>query len=356
MMAQAAVLPLGVIPYDNMVLPLVSPDGRFVATQSGVSPTWETVLADRGAEIPAATRIEIYELDRREGIVPKDRRAPALISSLDESAVLGRSCDAVGFLIESPREDGSRWIGKAAWRTGEIQWLVTGPDVNAFAAMGPAGRLAWSRRTVDAEFFDLVVRSGGAVSEWTISAAGEHWLFPTWSGPDRIFVFALTEGELEARYASVANPLAFRQSIQRFSISSGATTFTAYQAVNGQTAFPDPAARDRLVFFHPALLRMAIWRPLETGGHRKMHLNARSIAAVVDETDFALVATDDELIRQNLRIDRQRVHLAAGAKVPRATPGSDWPYLLLTPGESQIGVAAMRLLNPGQAPGAMGGR
>src|SRR5215510_4158247 len=73
----AGVLPLGVVPYDNMTLPIASPDGRYIATQTGVAPTWETVLAEREATVPTATRIEIYALDMREGIQPKDRQPPA---------------------------------------------------------------------------------------------------------------------------------------------------------------------------------------------------------------------------------------------------------------------------------------
>ena len=61
---RAEVLPMGVVPYDNMTLPIVSPSGRFLATQSGVDPTWETILAEPGASVPQATVVEIYELVR----------------------------------------------------------------------------------------------------------------------------------------------------------------------------------------------------------------------------------------------------------------------------------------------------
>ena len=33
-----------------LALPLVSPDGRFLAVESGVAPTWPMVLADPNAE------------------------------------------------------------------------------------------------------------------------------------------------------------------------------------------------------------------------------------------------------------------------------------------------------------------
>ena len=49
MYARAGVLPLGAVPFDNMTLPLVSPDGRYVATQIGVAPPWSTILAEPDA-------------------------------------------------------------------------------------------------------------------------------------------------------------------------------------------------------------------------------------------------------------------------------------------------------------------
>ena len=197
----AGVLPLGAVPYDNQMLPLVSPDGRYIATQTGAPPTWPTMLAEAGAEIPSATRIEVYELDLREGIKPEDRKPPALIASVAEPMLLGRTCDAEGFLVESPREDGARWIGKASWRSGEVKWLVSGGDVNAFACLGSDGRLAWSRRAVDGQHFDLVVRS--ADGEWAVAGdASQDWLMPTWSGrSDSLFFLTLRDGNLVLRHA-----------------------------------------------------------------------------------------------------------------------------------------------------------
>ncbi|MFN5946280.1 MAG: hypothetical protein ACK46I_14475, partial [Phycisphaerae bacterium] len=49
---QVAVVPLGVISYDGQTLPLVSPDGRFIAVQQGQPPAWQTVLAQDSAPLP----------------------------------------------------------------------------------------------------------------------------------------------------------------------------------------------------------------------------------------------------------------------------------------------------------------
>jgi len=40
---------LGDVEYDGLALPLISPDARFIATQVGPTPSWETVLAEPGA-------------------------------------------------------------------------------------------------------------------------------------------------------------------------------------------------------------------------------------------------------------------------------------------------------------------
>jgi hypothetical protein len=346
MQVVAGLLPLGTVPYDNMALPLVSPDGRFVAVQTGAPPTWPTALAEISADVPVATQLEVYELDLRENIEAQDRRAPALVTSLAEPALLGRSSDAEGFLIESPREDGSRWIGKAHWRTGEIEWLVTGADVNAFAAMGLGGRLAWSRRAVDAEQFELVVRNARG-EEWSANTSGEHWLMPTWSGRgEGLYFLSLATDRLDLCYANAISAAAIRQSRQRLQLANQATAYTAYQTVIGQAGAIDGSLpqRDQLVFFHPGMQRVAVWRPLAPSGKQGIYLNAKSIAALVDQEDFAFVTMPAHLLRQNLRVTNERIELVGGIQVPRQTTSAAWPYLLLNPGEGQIGITAMRLL------------
>jgi hypothetical protein len=349
-----AVLPVGAVPYDNMVLPIVSPDGRHIATQTGVAPTWSTILAEKNAPVPLATRVEIYELDRRDGIDERERRGARLVRSLDEPLLLGRSCDSDGFLVESQRDDGSRWIGKASWRSGEITWLVTGTDVNAFGSLGPAGRLAWSRRAVDSDHFELVVRS--ASDEWAASFPDEHWLMPTWSGRgDGIFALVLRDEFLDIVYAQASNPAALQQSRVRLPQGKDASVYAAYQTVNGQMVVADAPTpgREQLVFFHPAHHQAAIWRPLAgggagsaggNGGGGSILLGQGTFAAMADEANFAIVSTPENVVRRNLTNPRARMDLVAGTHIPRPTHACTWPYLLLSPGEGQIKLTAMRLL------------
>lgn len=355
----AGVLPLGVVPYDNLALPLLSPDGRFAAVQTGAPPTWATMLAEPAAQVPVATRIEIYEFDLREGIQPKDRRQPALVAMLNEPAVLGRSADSEGFLVESPREDGARWIGKVTWTSGAVNWAVTGSDVNAFAALGPRGSLAWSRRAIEGMQFELVVRTGASPSasgdEWALPSPSAHWLMPVWSESSSrgltLFALHLEGDHLEMRYFMAQSEAAARQSMQRLSLATECDIHTAYQTVPGQTpnAMQQSAALsgDQIVFFHPALRRIALWRPLALADRQRTQLNARSIAALVDQDDFAFVTVTTaggHLVRQNLRNPSERMNLVAGLQIPRQTTAESWPYLLFNPGEGQIAVTAMKLL------------
>ena len=346
----AGLLPLGAVPYDNMVLPLVNPDGTLIAVQSGAPPTWNSLLAKPGAELPTATRVQVFRLDRREDSVDAKRDPPALVATLNEPLLLGRSCDVEGFLVESPREDGSRWIGKVGWESGAVSWLVQDESVNAFAVLGPDGRLAWSRRAVRADHFDLVVRAGA--DEWTIPAKSDDWLMPTWPNPgDGLFVFNLSGRDLDVCYGNAESSSAFLQSLQRQPLVNDGAVSTAYQAMSAQSGSCDTMApiRDQLVYFHPAASRMALWRPLAAPGRKTAVLYPRSVAALVDQEEYAFTATSTGLIRQSLANSKEYIQMAAGPQVPHATTSETWPYILLCPSEGTVGVIAMRLLPREQA-------
>lgn len=333
---RAEVQPRGTIPYDDMTLPLVSPDGRYLATQTGLPPDWPTVLAEAGAIVPDLTRVEVYELPL------EGRQPPRFVTIVEEPALLGRACDADGFLVEAPRGDGSRWIGRAAWTTGAVTWLVADPDtVSAFATLGPSGSLAWSSRPAGADHFDLVVRRGG--DEWRLPARETDWLMPTWSGAGAgLFALLLRGGMLDAVYMDTTSRDDMRRTIQRLPLSnSGATVETAYQVLNA-TAVPADAGRAHLTFFHPARRRAAVWRPPGI----PVLLDAGSFAALVDPAhdDFVLVATTDDLVRHRLTDDRLRSKLMKGAHIPRSTTSAERPYVLLEPADGVIGITVMKLL------------
>ena len=194
---QAGIFGLGSVPYDNFTLPLVDPLGRYIATEAGIAPVRDTALAAPGAPVPEATRVETYRLDPIENSVAQQ-------AVVGEPVVLGRSCDQFGVLVEAQRHDGSRWIGKAAWETGEIEWLVQDGNVNAFASLGPQGQLAWSRRNAQGDF-DLVVRHRDG-RQWNLNSSGDSWLLPTWSGrDDGLFLTRLNDGVLDIVHAQATS-------------------------------------------------------------------------------------------------------------------------------------------------------
>jgi hypothetical protein len=138
---------LGEVDYDGTTLPLIDDHpagGKFLAVQTGVVAPWGALLGEPGATSPG-TRVVVYDLNAkplRPVVWPEagDER------SIPVGALLGRSGDAEGFLIEWPRPDGSRWIGKAAWTTGRVTWLVRDAATNAHALLLRNGGLIFSRR------------------------------------------------------------------------------------------------------------------------------------------------------------------------------------------------------------------
>lgn len=345
----AEVRPLGAVPYDDMTLPIVSPDARFLATAVGVAPPWEAILAERGAAPGAASRIEVYELAAaivRAAADPASADpvppAPRLRTVIGAAAMLGRGADVEGFLVEAPQPDGSRRIGRASWSSGDLAWLVEDSAVNAFAALGPGGRLAWCRRAPGAAHFDLVVRRGEATL--VLPAQGGDWLMPVWSGAteDGLFVLLLRDGRLDAVFMIATDEEAMRRTLVRTTLaSSGATIETAYQTLVAPGAPVRPALRDQLVLFHPARSAAAVWAPPDPPAL----LDRASISVAVDPSDaaWAFVTLPRELVRREIGRDSGvRSRMADGLHLVRPTADDVVPFILLQPREGSIGVSAMR--------------
>lgn len=197
---RVAVEPIGDIPFDAQVLPIISPDGRFAATCTGEPPSWPTLLSQVGQHAPRST-LHLFDLTAspvREIVPP---------TPLPNGLVLGRDADGAGVLVESPRPDGSRWIGRVNWATGALTWLVRDDRVNAHAVFTPDGGLAWSRRDADGTASSIVVRTGGGAEteiapprEASTNALG----FPTF-GPsgDVLFFFRFADRLLELQAVSL---------------------------------------------------------------------------------------------------------------------------------------------------------
>jgi hypothetical protein len=351
LIGRAHIRALGVVPYDMSALPLVSPDGRFVATQFGAPPTIATRDAAPGATVPGGTRVAIYRLEAREDF---NQELP-LVSVLEEPLLLGRSCNDEGFLVESPREDGSRWIGFVGWESRELEWIVADDNVNAFAALGPNERIAWSRRPIERGPFELVVQIMGgqftiggevpdAIEETatspdhqiSTSPPGADWLAPTWSETgDGLFVAALREGVLSLAYMQGIDRVGMLQSKQEIRLAFDARVGHAIDMMSGQPAVvgdPQPES-PMLLFAHPSARYrgVALWRPLRRGGGSTQILDSRAYAAAIDGAGFVMVAVDGGIEGFPLESPESRITFASEDGVPRTTRSDDWPIVILAP-------------------------
>lgn len=337
--ATIAIWGLGSVSYDMAVLPLVSPDGRFLAVESGVAPTWPMLLANPDAEPSSATSIKIWTLD-------PINRTMAHHLTIEQPLLLGRGSTNDGFLVESIQPDSSRWIGIADWDSGKINWIVRNEHINTQAAIGPSGQLAYARRLRGAQHFELVVRTGA--SQWVQSQPSTDLLMPFWSGySDGLFFIKLRDGLLDLVYAEASSAAAARQSRRTLPLAKNATTRTAYQMLIGQPTDMTMAAssREQLLFFHPSRHRMALWAPFAGAEFAPMMLAVESIGATRGPTpETLLVATKTQLVRESTEDINAQTSLISGLQIPRATSSKTAPYILLSPDERIISVSAFQEL------------
>lgn len=334
----AGILPLGSVAYDNRSLPLLSSNGRFVATQVGGPPEWETLLSAPDCPLPLDSRIEIYRLDYNRGEVQ-------LQWVTGRGLLLGRGSDGQGFLVEQPQPDGARWIGSMNWLGDATRWLVDDEHVNAFGALGPDGRLAWSRRSGGAEHFDLVIRDGD--EEWTVGAQGGDWLLPVWAGRGAdLFALRLEDGRLEATYMNAATPDSTRQGVVRVLIAEQRTRYDAYQCLASYSAPSEAQAgsgQPSLLLWHPSATRMVLWLPLSSPNALTL-LEPESMAAVMDDSGNMLLATGQGVILISPVDSHRRRTLIPGTHILRPLSPRDWPYMVLSPRGDRIGLMALRLV------------
>ena len=236
-----SIRPIGSVPFDGMTLPLTSPNGRFLATQSGSTPSFAAVLAEPGIAVPAGLKVTAAAIAEHQSVSPE---TPAIVplswsGSLPRGLLLGRSCDDRGFLVEQPRPDGSRRIGFVDWQSGSLTWLVDSPGtVAAFATLGPDGQLAFSRRTLAAPGFELVVRANASdpSSERVLkpSSPDESYCCPTFSADrQRVYVFRSA-----SRMVEQFGPL----SVLAVSLASGDSTEMTVVSRADLNVEPTPAA------------------------------------------------------------------------------------------------------------------
>lgn len=362
---RVAVRPLGTVPFDSQTLPLVSPDGRFLATQTGEAPTWPTILAQQGATLALRTEIAIYDLTQ----TPPRRIAPA--EALPPGLLLGRAADGAGFLVESPRPDGSRWIGKVSWLRGGVQWLTRSEAVASGAMLVPGnaheGAIIFAQR-VPAESRSALMQSG--FGDVRFPTDGQRsLLYPLLScdgarlaclatAPDglELLIFSMPRnrsGDVELRSRRVLHP--------------APDPLLAYQAATPMQAFPLSCAEpgqeypDGFVFFSPAAGRMMF---LDLIGDQMYALAPDSISACWMRDGVGpglLLTTPEGLVAQRLTRTRDGYEVSPPARLlaeswaPRATTNPDAPFVLIGPGPNadptRLSLAILSILPP-EAPEA----
>jgi hypothetical protein len=323
---------LGSVRTDGFRLPLVSPAGDQIAWQARSNADWPMLLAEPGS-VALIAAVAARPLDSESGWELGDR------------LLLGRQADERGVLVESIREDGSRWIGHVPWDGSEPTWMVQGDRVNAFAALGPRGEMGWCHRSPEEACLGLSVHRPEGRLEFP-RREGESWSMPVVAA-DGVYACSLRDGILELAFLPIRpgehlTPSQAEPAMLRQRLSIRATPRTAWQVLEGVPA-DRAAGPGGLTFFHPQLRRMAIWDPRSD---RVTLLAEGSVAAWMDGETTALCSLPDRLVMQEVPPEpgMAPVKLIPGLWTCRGRDGTG--FILAGPSGDAMTVSRLRLGDP----------
>jgi len=344
------VQPIGSVPYDAQVLPVISPDGRFLATQTGDAPNWPTLLAEGGPRLTLGTKLRIYDISGR---APKEIKPS---KPLPPSLLLGRSATARGFLVESPQLDGSRHLGFISWDSGQLHWIADDNSINAFATYNSRGDLVWMSRR-ESEPPTLKVRTiSGRTIEQSLSADITR-VYPVFgSDPSTLMLFELTEQGIDLAARKLGSS-ALGPTISRRRIADINDPFLVYQSL---IAIQSPqSARNtdgRFTFLHPTTGRITLFDHT-TGALTPLVERSIASAPINDGASPGLVLTTPQgLVYQRLPRNATgnplpATRLLEGDHVPRATNDPRFPIILISPSKNAPGRVSLTRINlPEDAP------
>lgn len=356
---------IGTVPFDGQVLPVISPDGRYLATQTGEAPDWPSLLGSRGQSVSMRTRVEAYDLSAN------PPRRISWTQDLPSGCLLGRSADDSGFLIERILPDATRRIGKVSWATGAVSWLSAEGDLAAAGTLLPPGSGASSVLTLrepSEEQRRLMIRNRSGVD--IRAEPGVSYQMPTATTDPSVFL-AITQtssgSDLVAIRIGGSDQSAPRSTVlARFPISSDTDPMIAYQSMSPLQS-PPPLPADAagsqppgLLFFHTGAGRMAVFE-YATGGVTVLASQSIAGAWHLRRTDtgepvWSVFLTTPEGLKHQTLIRRARVLEATPAAevseevwVPRATSDPVRPYILIGPSERDarsLRLVEMRPVDP----------
>lgn len=353
-----AVDAMGSVAYDGLSVPMVSPDGRFIAAQDAPAPPREQRLAiDVPRPTPTGSYATVSISPLTSGIGGVQPRVE--VFDLNAPILLGRDASPEGVLVESPRPDGSRWIGIAGWSDGrsegaaQIRWLVRTDAVAAHAVFADAGAILYAKRTGPGSRSTLVHRQRDG-TERTLVLPDADLVFPL-VAPDRRHATCLAVGDggtitlllIDLTTGGGTTPgNEIGAIVRRFDLASsggidGAAQIvaasqsavhglSASDALSGTTATPTESALGP-IFFHPGMDRCAA---IDASRRTLVALAPKSVAAVDAGDGRALCSTPDGLVLWTPGPQAGRgteTRVLSEDYLPRRTASAERPFVLLAP-------------------------